>query len=248
MDKLKLEIVVSRFNEDISWTTPYKSIVTIYNKGNDYIENAINLPNVGRESHTYLSHIIQNYDKLAEKTVFFQGAGPSFGYRNNSDGGHMISNLRFEDYLSRTEDLFYVLTSRIKSDLSQISVRNGYNKYLNLPRPISCFPTNRNFDYWLKWTCFLHFKDYIKNLKDSQSGNLSLQDFWDKYISSNHKIPAELVYAQGAQFAISKRMILQHSKEYYQQLLNELANDINPYQGYYMEWLWLYIFSKNKLR
>ncbi len=248
MDKSKLEIVVARYNENIDWTRPYMPIVTIYNKGKDHIENEINLPNVGRESHTYLTHIIKNYDNLAEKTVFFQGSGPSFGYRGKSNGGHMISNLQFEDYLFRTEDIFYVVTSRVLSDLRMISERNGYNRYINLSRPISCFPTNRNYDHWLEWRNFSDFKNYINKLKHSQSGILSLEDFWSKYISSDHEIPKEIFYAQGAQFSISKKMIHENSKEYYQELLKELETDINPYQGYYMEWLWLYIFSRNKLK
>ena len=32
------------------------------------------LPNVGRESHTYLHHIVANYDHLASVTVFTQGS------------------------------------------------------------------------------------------------------------------------------------------------------------------------------
>jgi hypothetical protein len=75
--KKEYEIVVARYNEDISWLLPYSPITIIYNKGNDHpILNqfhVIQLPNIGRESHTYLYHIIQNYDHLAEKTIFFQG-------------------------------------------------------------------------------------------------------------------------------------------------------------------------------
>ncbi len=70
--KDKVEIVVARYNEDLEWLKDYKSFSTIYNKG-EYIDNAIRLPNVGRESHTYLYHIIKNYDNLAEITLFTQG-------------------------------------------------------------------------------------------------------------------------------------------------------------------------------
>ena len=75
--KKKFQIVVARYNEDIRWLLPYKQITTIYNKGvyNDIINKfeTITLKNVGRESHTYLYHIINNYDNLADKTIFFQG-------------------------------------------------------------------------------------------------------------------------------------------------------------------------------
>ena len=64
MDKSNIEIVISRYNEDIQWTEKYKQFVTIYNKGNDPIDDAISLINVGREAHTYLHHIVHNYDNL----------------------------------------------------------------------------------------------------------------------------------------------------------------------------------------
>jgi hypothetical protein len=90
--KNKYQIVVARYNEDIKWLLPYKEITTIYNKG-DYNPllhkfNVIYLNNVGRESHTYLYHIIENYDNLADKTIFFQG--------NLSD--HSEKVLDIEDY------------------------------------------------------------------------------------------------------------------------------------------------------
>jgi hypothetical protein len=73
------EIVISRFNEPLDWTLTapfvyYKYIV--YNKGlNDNFEKKqvskiIQLENVGKDIHTYLNHIIQNYDSLSEIVMF----------------------------------------------------------------------------------------------------------------------------------------------------------------------------------
>jgi len=75
--KDKYQIVVAKYNEDIKWLLPFKSITIIYNKGEQHpLLNrfeTVYLNNVGRESHTYLYHIVENYDKLADKTIFFQG-------------------------------------------------------------------------------------------------------------------------------------------------------------------------------
>ena len=72
------QIVVSRFNENINWLSNFKNITIVYNKGNNDKHlndfNVINLPNFGRESHTFLYHIINNYDNLKEYTIFFQGS------------------------------------------------------------------------------------------------------------------------------------------------------------------------------
>jgi hypothetical protein len=51
--------------------------VIVYNKGGQLqILSHINvdhLPNIGREGHTYLHHIIENYNNLADVNVFLQG-------------------------------------------------------------------------------------------------------------------------------------------------------------------------------
>jgi hypothetical protein len=76
----KFEVVISRFNENLDWAIrefPHEK-VTVYNKGADDLNlpwnfKVIPLENTGRESHTYLHHIIKNYNNLAEKTLFLQG-------------------------------------------------------------------------------------------------------------------------------------------------------------------------------
>ena len=74
-----LTVVVARYNEPIEWTNGIINTNTkciIYNKGSklDYsVCPVIHLPNVGREGHTYLYHIINNYDNLSEYTMFLQG-------------------------------------------------------------------------------------------------------------------------------------------------------------------------------
>ena len=247
IDKKKIEIVIARYNEDLKWLNPYISIATIYNKGSESecINNSIKLPNVGRESHTYLYHIINNYDNLADRTIFFQGGGPSFGYQGAGKGGHLFSNYSFEDYLQSNRPLEYIMTSRIKSDLSKISVRNGYDKYINIPKPISIRPDNKKpLDFWKPWNNFTGFQKFVEEKKRQYPDSLSLAQFWTKYISSKYQIPNELYYSQGAQFSVTREVIHRNSKQFYQQLIKELNYTVDPYQGYYMEWLWFYIFSR----
>lgn len=64
-----IEFVIAKYREDTSWVDilhPYQYRIYSKDEGGD-------LPNVGREAHTYLHHIIENYDKLAEVTVLLQG-------------------------------------------------------------------------------------------------------------------------------------------------------------------------------
>jgi Protein of unknown function (DUF3431) len=72
-----LEIVIAHYNEDLTWLHPYASQVTIYSKGKTPPTNSFNrtlsLPNIGRETHTYLTHIVRTYDSLPSLILFLQG-------------------------------------------------------------------------------------------------------------------------------------------------------------------------------
>ena len=71
-------IIVSRYKEDLTWLKKYNNFKRIiYNKGSliqqEGFDEVINLPNVGRESHTWLYHIVENYYKLDQYNIFLQG-------------------------------------------------------------------------------------------------------------------------------------------------------------------------------
>lgn len=68
--KLKIEgdyvLVVSKYKENINWTKKYQNVI-VYDKFKG------DLPNIGREAHTYLSYIVTHYDTLPNKVYFSQG-------------------------------------------------------------------------------------------------------------------------------------------------------------------------------
>jgi hypothetical protein len=66
-----IDIVVARYNEDVEWTKAFSNVF-LYNKG-EPLPDSIPLPNVGKEGHTYYTHICENYDSLADHTIFLQG-------------------------------------------------------------------------------------------------------------------------------------------------------------------------------
>jgi hypothetical protein len=78
-----IDIVIARYNEDLKWTLekPFNQFkYIVYNKGNNEdfektnVKSIIKLPNVGKCDHTYLYHIINNYNNLADIVVFFPGS------------------------------------------------------------------------------------------------------------------------------------------------------------------------------
>lgn len=71
-----LELVVARYQEDLRWLRNIapQIRVTVYDKNQeDFYPRALRLPNIGRESHTYLHHIVTRYGTLSPLTVFCQG-------------------------------------------------------------------------------------------------------------------------------------------------------------------------------
>ena len=69
------QLIIARYNEDLFWLNEWQSQfdIVVYNKGKDDLKQdykIINLPNIGREAHTYLYHIVNNYDTLAENNIF----------------------------------------------------------------------------------------------------------------------------------------------------------------------------------
>ena len=72
MDK---RLIIARYNEDLEWLKKYEDFrITVYNKGENISDNkffkVINLENKGRESHTWLFHIVNNYYDLNEINIF----------------------------------------------------------------------------------------------------------------------------------------------------------------------------------
>jgi hypothetical protein len=87
------DMVIARFKEELEWLSKYESKpfrnIYIYNKYDSDSNKAakdigcilngkecikIDLTNEGRCDHTYLYHIISNYDTLADVTIFTKGS------------------------------------------------------------------------------------------------------------------------------------------------------------------------------
>ncbi|SNR92828.1 Protein of unknown function [Humidesulfovibrio mexicanus] len=72
-------VVVARYREDTAWLAELGLPGVLYDKGPEppaALAPGIRreaLPNVGREAHTYLTHIIAHYDALPRWTAFVQG-------------------------------------------------------------------------------------------------------------------------------------------------------------------------------
>eukprot|EP00667_Euglena_gracilis_P001835 EG_transcript_1835 len=257
-DERPVEIVLARCRENVDWIDDagYGGITTVYDKcgvtsgPGHHIER----PNVGREGGTFLQHIVDNYDELADWTVFSQAEKPTYGYRGHRlGGGHMMSNVQFKDYVeagrTRQENpRFFVFTTAMLSEGDQAfqNIRRGYgDDYVQLD-------AEKTFQQkmcgavadWHQWYMFPQwFTSMVEQLQEEQMAPLSRFDV-AKVFSLWGVQPTEGVtfFAQGARFAASREAIQARPKAYYAGLL-EYMNHRDPWAGYYMEWLWYYILG-----
>ncbi len=93
---MRTEVVVASYKEPLFWIDLFKAAnrtggiipnceFVIYRTGNDW-DGAIRLPNKGREAGQWLSHIVRNYDNLADVSLFVQAdlaASIGFGASGN---------------------------------------------------------------------------------------------------------------------------------------------------------------------
>jgi hypothetical protein len=214
----RIEIIISRFNEDLSWTqeSPFNRFMYIvYNKGNNEnfiktnVKQIINIDNVGKNDHTYLYHIIENYNNLSNITVFFPGS----------------LNL----YYKKTKAKL-ILNNIIKSKLTIAYLAGHYHQ--NIKEEINNF----KLDNW-KTTDNKNF--LLNNESALQKSEIRPCGKWYTHFFGN--IQAHWITMCGI-FSVDKRDIIQHPIERYQGLLQTVNTHSNPEAGHYIERSWCAIF------
>ena len=152
-----IQVVVAAYNEDMNWLKeePFNGLDTIcYNKGKNDISQCSNskckvlsLPNVGREGHTYLHHIIENYDNLAPVTVFIPASWP--------DGGKNSPTLTTIELARKYKKTFIPTTPVSPNDsvwgfqLDEYTSSNEKNKDMNETSSLQPCP-QRPFGVWYR--------------------------------------------------------------------------------------------------
>ena len=251
--KPSIEVVLARYGEDTSWITQYtlRANFTIYNKGSTPCQGQTEqLPNLGRESDTYLHHIIKHYHSLADWTVFSQATAPLAGHEveGESSGGHMVNGVEFDDYLEPQNDSYFVFscasafpecyqTERLTLQTER-TIGNGYKD----PTLGSTCPADSSG--WIDW--WFHPKHaHVSRLNHVNAP--SPLDFYSKYIAEESVSRATFVFSCGARFAVSRETVHNRPIEYYKRIKTQLQHN-NPIEGYYMEVFWYDVFHPNDLQ
>jgi hypothetical protein len=221
-EQVNLEIVVSRYNENLEWLKeePFSDYpVIVYNKGpnDDFykapnITKTVSLENVGRCDHTYLYHIIQNYDQLSDITVFLPG---SVEMENKYSKSRMtiLEGAKHNNTIILKEHGTLYSPNGVKNDLYNFTLdewksSDDRNRLLNTEYKL--LPaTTRPFGKW--------YEEHFPYVNIEYATFLGI-------------------------LCIHKKHILQHPKSYYENLIQELNTHSNPEVGHYFERSWMAVF------
>lgn len=88
-----LQLVIARYKESVAWLPEADLPAIVYDKSGDAPSGHIPLPNVGRESHTYLQHILGSYPDFPGHTAFLQ-ADPFMHLPQGMDAAELGQELR----------------------------------------------------------------------------------------------------------------------------------------------------------
>ena len=146
-NKTNFEMVISRYDEDISWSDNYIDYRTVYNKGEENPNyNYIKLDNKGHLADTILRHIITNYDNLANVTFFTHG---SLNYRNDQiikENGPCHRN--WNDFISTDINTLVYIP---RTDLPLAN--ETFYQYINTAGEIYQRLFNREYNPNFEWAC-----------------------------------------------------------------------------------------------
>mmetsp|Transcript_15820 Transcript_15820/g.41878 ORF Transcript_15820/g.41878 Transcript_15820/m.41878 type:complete len:336 (-) Transcript_15820:439-1446(-) len=249
---LRTRIVLAHYKEDVSWVSQYTGKenidVIIYSKAAvmPEVAGALALPlsNFGRESHTYLHHIVHHYESLADWTVFSQATPPSWGYMlGDSTNGHLNDKVSFDDYVRpfpEGRDSFFVMNAASQFPRAVQLNRHGIiAKGLPEEGPEMC--PRQGAAGWTDWW-------FLPDHPHLRKGDML--EFYHKYValSENDHKPLTLAFAQGARFAMSRERIHARPKEYYARMLVALSKEKNPQEGFWMEAVWWDVFHPEALQ
>lgn len=159
-DTNNFEIVLAHYNEDIGWINkaPYNQFKVIcYNKGEnkdlkiDNLKSMVYLPNTGRESHTYLYHIINNYDNLANVTIFLMASMSNDAYNKKQKLKLLFDNLDDDNSIFICQKYNNVKEDLYKFSIKEYTSSSETNKHLDNALDLSQIrPFGKWFEHFFK--------------------------------------------------------------------------------------------------
>ena len=219
------EIVIAAYDKDLSWLSTLHDDTkkTIYRKGDyELLDGEIRLDNVGRDVHTFFTHLYLNYDNLSDITFFAQ------------------------DYpFDHWEDLVEVINNSTWSDKCALNVDGYYGFHFNTNQPntpvnlkmVDGSPTqlivgmmwdlsqSQQFDT-SPWTNRVLVCNRDGTPQDTNFLNsMNLDDSWRMFFSGPP--PPFYEFMPGGHFGVTKEQVRIRDKEFYKKIVDLLRDDTN---------------------
>jgi hypothetical protein len=213
---MKKELVISSYTEDLLWINEIDSSVKLYVYNKDNRPNTINLPNIGREAHTYLYHICNNYNNLSDYIFFLQGRP----FDHTGDCINIVNGI--EHYWNEKSQLRY----------------DGYWGYAHnfLGTMWTLTPSTQ-----FSGECLPCRYDGYPHCSSFPNGMLPISDIWDEIFEIN--IPHTLEFVPGCQFHVHKKLIHNRSLNFWNKLYEmSISHEFFPW---IFERIAPYVFDNN---
>eukprot|EP00891_Asterochloris_glomerata_P001114 jgi/Astpho2/1114/fgenesh1_pg.00020_%23_14_t len=229
----KAEVVVAHFNDNLSWVDTYsrllpqKAFWTLYCKGDpaaplDGPSHVVHLPNVGREAHSHLWHIVERYHNLADHTMFLPGSPdgqmeymlargeevPEFNFWKRDNFMELLENWQHRD--------FFCPTHAIPGDGNDITFRQ---------------------EGW---------RGSNKDNKEPGQVRPSTQRGLGNWMHANVNKPPVPNWCACGMFWVSREHIYRNSRGFYKRLLDLMGDHPNPEDGFFMERAWATVFEQTE--
>lgn len=228
------DMVIALYKEKLDWLKIYNKPdyyfrnIFLYNKfkNNDTLTSQdlgctvqgkecvkINLKNEGRCDHTFLYHIINHWDTLADVTIFTKGS---------SDLPRERAKLAFV-----TRKVFQTKDTVFSVDHRPVPINMWYKDF-KLDTYMASHPINRG--------------DAALSVYDRRMALANPRPFgkwYEKYFPGINVFHVSYAAVMG----ISRVHIQQHPKSYYENLIKQLEGHTNPEVGHYFERAWLALFN-----
>ena len=89
-----------------------------------------------------------------------------------------------------------------------------------------------------------HNRKFFQPLIQKQAGrNVTLCEYWGRHLTRGPPCPEFVAFANGALFSVAREQITVRPRAFYSRLLDDgIAHFRDPFQAYYLETMWAYIF------
>lgn len=226
-----VDVVVSVYRDSLEWLGAMQNAAVnlcIYDKwdnnfddrdtdysniGLRYDLDSDHLPNVGMCDHTYLHHIVERYDSLADWTVFTPD-GPH---------DHLPPGVSMADALTPGDCLRVPRVWRGR-DWDPVTGRLNWEHWGE--------HRDRNGESWRD-----RYKRAITPAK------LDFVSWMRQYIGFDPNGTNWPGYAPGGVMAVPRRAITYLPRAFYERLREQVSHSVQPEEGHYVERSWVCVFS-----